>query len=443
MPAGRKPKPRRSARYERLIALRSRLVNLCDELRANGITLPEAGPIQLTEPEPDIDPKTNAKIGKVKEPVGVYIQRASVVENQSQRPGFDHLAEPVYLRLIWDFMTRDALLPESKVAALGAVDNTPVEDLEGTPPDQIKYSVIDGLQRLNCILIAILLVLWGEELVKAGLVTADAWEYFRDAIAKLRSKHGSAKAAVEHLLRQNLRYEVFYNIDLAKLVSYMVTFNTAQKRMSLQHQLEIMQQPLIRRLHTRIDVFDDLKRLPGMSKPKDQFAATDLLLAIQAFVTADPQVSAEEEAERLLDSDDFTAAEELGDNVDDVFDTLRFICSDVQRQVVNKYEDDPGRTYILSHSKIFLIGMCAACGHIHKHKGMKELQKALDMLLTKVKSPGDDDPLNLDDYTEVSDEISSSRGKTLRNLVYATFKQYFYGSALDLDWKDSLSFISK
>lgn len=442
MPAGRKTKVRRSARYERLIALRQRLVNLCDELRASGITLPDPGTIRLTESEPDIDPKTGAKIGKVKEPVAVYIQRASIVENQSQRPGFDHLAEPVYLRLIWDFMTRDALLPESKVAALRANDNKPVKELDGVGSEDIRFSVIDGLQRLNCILISILLLLRGEEVVKEGLITPDAWNYFREAVAKLHSKYGTAKAAVEHVLGLNVRYEVFYNIDLAKLVSYMVTFNTAQKRMSLQHQLEIMQQPLVRRLHTRIDVFDDLKKLPGQTKPKDQFAATDLLLAIQAFVTADPQVSAEEEAERLLESDDFTAAEELGD-VDDVFDALLRICNDIHRQIVTVYEDDPSRMYILSHSKIFMIGMCAACGHIRRNKDMKELQKALDMLLAKLKSPVEDDPLNLDEYAQVTEEISSSRGKTLRNLVYATFKQYFYGSTLELDWRDSLSFISK
>jgi hypothetical protein len=439
MPGGRKPRARRSARYDRLLNLRDRLINLCDELRAEGIKLPPVGPIRLTEPEPDTDQKTGALIGKVKELLGVYIQRASIVENQSQRPGFDHLAEPVYRRLIWDFMRNDALIPESKVAVLAAGDNKAVQSLVET---DVRYSVIDGLQRLNCMLIALLLLLRGEDLLDTGLITSEAWEYFSDAVQKVHAEHGGAKAAVEHLLSRSVRYEVFYNLDLSKLVSYMVTFNTAQKRMSLQHQLEIMQQPLVRRLHARMEVFDDLNRLPGMTKPKEQFAATDLLLAIQAIVTADPQVSADEEAERLLESDDFTSVEDFGE-IDELFDILLRICSEIHPKVTSVYAGDPGRAYILSHSKIFLIGACAACGHVRNNKGIKAVHKALEALCEKLKALATEDPLNLDAYAEASDAITSSRGKTLRNLVYLTFKQFFYGSTPELDWKDSLSFISK
>jgi hypothetical protein len=438
MPAGRKARVRRSGRLERLLTLRDRLVHVVDELRAAGVVLPELKPIELTEPAADVDPKTKAMIGKVKESIGEYIQRASIVENQSQRPGFDHLAEPVYRRLMWDLTYHNALLPEAKVAVLSASDSRPVTSLN---EDDVKYSVIDGLQRLNCILLSILLLLRGEELLDMGLITPDAWDYFRAAVEELHAKHGSPKAAVEHLLKQPIRYEVFFNINLSTLVSYMVTFNTAQKRMSLQHQLEIMQQPLVRRLHTRIDVFDDLKKLPGMTKPKNQFAASDLLLGVQAFVTADPQVSAEEEAERLLESDDFTSIDNLGD-VDELFDVFLRICTDIQRQIVSVYESDPSRAYLLSHSKIFLIGMCAACGHVRNTKGIKELHKAIDTLVNKLKAPTED-PLNLDAYTTATESISSSRGKTLRNLVYATFKQFFYGSTPDLDWKDSMTLVSK
>jgi hypothetical protein len=196
---------------------------------------------------------------------------------------------------------------------------------------------------------------------------------------------------------------------------------------------------LVRRLHARMTVFDDLKRLPGMTKPKDQFAATDLLLAIQAYVTADPQVSADDEAERLLESDDFTTAVDIGD-VDELFDVLLRISLDIHQQIVTVYHADPSRAYILSHSKIFLIGVCAACGHVRKNRTVKELHKALDSLVAMLKRPVED-PLNLGGYADASEAITSSRGKTMRNMVFMTFKQFFYGSTPELDWEDSLGML--
>ena len=51
-----------------------------------------------------------------------------------------------------------------------------------------------------------------------------------------------------------MRYQVFYNIDLAGLLHYMVTFNTGQRRMSLAVQIEIMQAPLIDSLEDQAHV---------------------------------------------------------------------------------------------------------------------------------------------------------------------------------------------
>ena len=84
-------------------------------------------------------------------------------------------------------MFHNALLPESKVAVLRAADNKEVRDLAG---NDIRYSVIDGLQRLNCMLIAILLLLHGEDLLDSGLITAEAWDYFQEPVEKLHLKRG-------------------------------------------------------------------------------------------------------------------------------------------------------------------------------------------------------------------------------------------------------------
>ena len=114
-PRGRKPKVLHTTRIARLERVNDRLLGLVEELKSRGfqedLTVP--GSIPLVE-EPEQDPKTGGYIGKVKEPLSVYIQRVSISENFSQRPPFDHVGDPIYKRLIHDYL-RGALMRESDV----------------------------------------------------------------------------------------------------------------------------------------------------------------------------------------------------------------------------------------------------------------------------------------------------------------------------------------
>ena len=250
-------------RHERTQGLQERIVGLRQELAKKGFgtLLKIPGPINLVE-EADFDPKTGGSIGKVKEPLGTYIQRVSVEDNYSQRPPFDHLTDSIYKRLIRDFIT-GAAMPESKVAALGR-SNQKAGSL--TSPG-IHFSVIDGLQRLYCFCIAILLVLEREKLVSDSIIPPQSWDYFKETLQALGDPH----AATEAILRRDIRYEVFFNIDLGGLLHYMVTFNTGQRHMSLPVQLEIMQSPLIQELQDRGLGFESsakLKKPPERVNPR-------------------------------------------------------------------------------------------------------------------------------------------------------------------------------
>ena len=175
-------------------------------------------------------------------------------------------------------------MPESKVAAL-TMDNQKADNLDDP---RIRYSVIDGLQRLYCFGIAVLLVWRREGLVEDGCIAEDAWKYFAPDVEKL----GDATKATAALLERPIRFEVFYEIDLEGLLHYMVTFNTGQRRMSLPVQLEIMQQPLINELEqgAGIPTWREMEKIPGRQKPKEKFSAADLMLATRAFITNNPQV---------------------------------------------------------------------------------------------------------------------------------------------------------
>ena len=326
------------AKAERLELLRQRILKLTEDLEAAGFgnALKVPGPLSPIAPEIR-DPRTEGFIGHIEEELGTYIQKVSIVDNFYQRQPFDHLKDKIYRRLIRDFID-GAAMPEAKVAAM---------DVKGgrlkSPHDHgVKYSVIDGLQRLYCFCIAILLVWQREKLVTDRCVPSDAWEYLKSVVQKT----GDPETAVEHLLKRATRYELFWNIDLEGLLHYMVTFNTGQRRMSLEVQLEIMQRPLLKALENdaKLPIFQDTTNIVGQQKPKHEFAASDLVIATRAFIEFDPQIKKPNEAEGLLEREDgyteIKSSFDVGD-INDVVSTLKKIGVDLHQKIMERYSDNP------------------------------------------------------------------------------------------------------
>ncbi len=250
---------KKPTRLERTRKLHDVVVNLVQELQSAGFAsvLSPPGPITIMGPEVE-DPKTQGKIGHTREPLGSYIQRLSVEDNFFQRPPFDHMTDPIYRRLIRDFID-GAAMPESKIAALSRAGG--VRSLDD---GNIRFSIIDGLQRLYCFLIAILLVWRREQLLQDGVIPQEGWNFFAESVKRL----GEPELATENLLQRVIRYEIFYAIGLAGLLHYMVTFNSSQRRMSLRVQLEIMKKPLIEHLKSEgIPIWEDIGRMPGERRP--------------------------------------------------------------------------------------------------------------------------------------------------------------------------------
>ena len=429
MVRGRRPKSvPSSTQKERSTAVRTKLVNLPTDLESGGFAacLPTPGVVKLLAP-PVKDSKTGGWIGHVEEAMGVFLQRVSVEDNFSQRPPFDHAKDSIYRRLIRDFIN-GAAMPESKVAALGDAQERRVESLDAPG---IDYSIIDGLQRQYCYGLALLLVWRREALVNEGLITAEAWDYFREPVEET----GDYRTATEVLLSRNIRYEIFYNIDLEGLLHYMVTFNTAQRRMSLDVQLEIMQGPLIKELErTGIPIWRDIQSGPGIRQPRDRFAAADLILATRAFITNNPQVAASNEAERFLNQNQ-GYLEDVGD-IGDVGRTLSRVTTELHSAITQVYSNDPFKRSILSGNATFLQSLAAACGYIRNRVNMKALDGAFDKLLEEVNKPTED-PLRLEAYLEALKTITTSRGKAMRRLVYDTFLRFFNGTTVQLEWEDT------
>jgi hypothetical protein len=425
------PRAKRMTRAERTRKLHEVVSNLLQELQAAGFIAVAARPRRVTPIGPEVeDPKTQGKIGHVREQLGTYIQRLSVQDNFFQRPPFDHLTDPIYRRLIRDFID-GAAMPESKIAALSWVGGVRALDAS-----DLRYSIIDGLQRLYCFLIAILLVWRREQLVQDRIIPAEAWSFFAPSIQRL----GEPQPATELLLQRIIRYEIFYAISLAGLLHYMVTFNSSQRRMSLRVQLEIMKRPLIEHLKLEgIPIWEDLGKMPGDQRPRDKFLASDIVLATQAFITHNSHVTTAVETERFLD-DNQPYLDNIGD-ISDIVRTLKRISNEVHAKTARAYEDQPALRCLVTSGDPFLLGFVAACGYIRNRGSMEILDKALDRLLAELECQ-EADPLRLGAYQKALAIINATRGKDARRLVDDTFRRFFLGVTTELDWLDTASQIT-
>lgn len=440
MPRGRRPKATPAPKkVERQEALKNRIVGLSEELAGSGFAdlLTQLVPIKPVAPDV-VDEKTSARIGHVEEPLAVYLQRTSVKDNLSQRPPFDHIADPIYRRLMRDFI-QGAQMPEVKIAALGDLSGR----IKALDEDGINYSIIDGLQRSWCFSTTVLLALHREKLVGDRCITVEAWDYFRPFIEKL----GDPQAATRTLLSRTIRYEIYYNIDLEGLLHYMVTFNTAQRSMSLKVQLEIMRRPLIDEIEAaaNIKIFRDTQDIEGtgrIQKPRDKFAASDIAVAAEAFITNNAQASQKEIAEDLLEKDSgYTATGvDVGDIADVVY-MLKRVAQDIHPLMLLVYQDEPGKKFYFSGGGTFLTGFAAACGYVRNRNNMKMLEGALEKLILLLRQPSED-PFGLEEYQELIKNITSSRGKMMRRLVYDTFLRFFLGTTTRLEWTDAYRSLS-
>lgn len=440
MPRGRRPKavpaPKKVERQE---ALKNRIVGLAEELSGAGFAdlLTELIPIKPVAQEV-IDQKTSARIGHVEETLAVYLQRTSIKDNLSQRPPYDHIADPIYRRLMRDFIL-GAQMPEVKIAALRDLSGR----IKSLDESSINYSIIDGLQRSWCYSTTVLLALHREKLVSDRCITVEAWDYFRPFIEKL----GDPQAATRALLSRIIRYEIYYNIDLEGLLHYMVTFNTAQRSMSLKVQLEIMRRPLIDEIEAaaNITIFRDTQDIEAQGKtqkPRDQFAASDIAVAAEAFITNNAQASQKEIAEDLLEKDSgyTTTGVDVGD-IADVIYMLKRVAQDLHPLMLLVYEDEPGKKFYFSGGGTFLTGFAAACGYVRRRNNMKMLEGALEKLILLLKQESED-PFCLEEYQELIKNITSSRGKMMRRLVYDTFLRFFLGTTTRLEWTDAYRSLS-
>jgi hypothetical protein len=182
-----------------------------------------------------------------------------------------------------------------------------------------------------------------------------------------------------------------------------------------------------------------LAALP-IQQSHDGNLSEDRWVAFQSATNA--QTSQKEIAEDLLEkASGYTATGvDFGDIADVVY-MLKRVVQDIHPLLLLIYANELGKKFYFSGGGTFLTGFAAACGYVRNRNNMKMLEGALEKLILLLKQLSED-PLGLDEYQELIKNITSSRGKMMRRLVYDTFLRFFLGTTTRLEWTDAYRSLS-
>lgn len=388
--------------------------NVVANLKKKGIAIPDTE-IQ-TIGSGLRDAKTNAMVVNSLASVAFLLTRFSGLSHWFQRKTFHHTRDAIYQRLIVAIL-KGYYIPPLRVAAVA--DKGVVND----PSEADDWTLIDGLQRTTCYIIAVLMVALGDDLVEMGCIDEDNWnETFRDH---------AAKCDIHELLNRQQQMEVFYQIDLPGVLHFMLLLNGAQRQMNAKIQLELMNIPLIRMLQDEgIQLAKEQEKAADHRLEKAMFKGSNLIVAVQGYMQKNPQVMTSDEKESFLsDEGEYLAPVE---DMEEVIDVLKIVTGPLQAAVLEQLEST-----ILSEGEVFTTALMAAAGKYVEMTSFEQLNAALKRLVTEIENGKD--TLDLETYWDVYGGIKSGKGRKIRSIICAAFLEFFRGNCKVLEWEENAS----
>lgn len=381
-------------------------------LKRKGVDIPESGIKTLGVGLPDS--KTGAMVINALAPVAFLLTRFSGLSNWFQRKTFHHTRDEIYQRLIIAIL-KGYYVPPLRVAAVA--DKGIVDD----PKLANDWTLIDGLQRTTCYIIAVLMAALSDELVEMGCIDEKIWrETFREyAIA----------CDIKELLQRQQQMEVFYRIDYAGVLHFMLLLNGAQRQMNAKIQLELMNVPLIKMLQDEgIQLVKEQERAADYKLERSKFKGSNLIVGVQGYMQRNPQVMTTEEKESFLadEREYLVPVEDMGD----VIDVMKMITGPLHNAVLNRL-DSP----ILSEGEVFSTALMAAAAKFADMTSFDQLIAALKRLVADIESGKD--PLALKTYWEVYGNLKSGKGRKIRSIICSAFLEYFRGNCKQLEWAEN------
>lgn len=415
---GKKKSKKRISAADQYTNLMEAARNAPELLARNGVDLAAYDTSIDITGEGQEDTKTGAKVVSAIVSVVFLLVRFSGYAQWFQRRAFNHVRDAIYQRLIIAIL-RGYYVPPLRVAAVRRDGDGIVHEADlATAPD---WTLIDGLQRATCYIIAVLMVVLGDTLVAMGCIDEDLWvETFKE--------HAEA-ADIDTLLTHRQALEVFYEIDDAGVLHYMLLLNSAQRPMAAKIQLELMSIPLMHIMEQHgISLVREQEKATDHKLPKTVFKGANLIVALQGYLQRDPQVKVATEIEEFLDSDSKFLAPPKED-MKQVIDILRLVTGPLHDAVLAQHNNP-----VLSEGEVFTTALMAAAGEYAEQTSFGQLQEALKRLIADVASGRD--PLRLDAYAEVYGDLTSGRGRKIRIIIRSAFLEYFMGTAKRLRWEE-------
>jgi hypothetical protein len=381
-------------------------------LKRTGANIPETSIETIGVALPDS--KTGAMVINALAPVAFLLTRFSGLSHWFQRKTFNHTHDDIYQRLIIAIL-KGYYVPPLRVAAVA--DEGVVED----PKLANDWTLIDGLQRTTCYIIAVLMVALGDELVEMGCVDEKIWKEMFRAHAKLCN--------IDELLQRQQQMEVFYRIDLAGVLHFMLLLNGAQRQMNAKIQLELMNIPLIKLLQDEgIQLAKEQDKAADYKLEKARFKGSNLIVGVQGYMQKNPQVMTTEEKESFLsDEREYLApVEDMGD----VVKVMKIVTGQLHNAVLARLDST-----VLSEGEVFTTALMAAAAKYADLTSFDQLIAALKRLVADVENGRD--PLALKTYWEVYGNIKSGKGRKIRSIICAAFLEYFRGNCKQLEWAEN------
>jgi hypothetical protein len=386
--------------------------NVVAELKKKGIEVPETTIETIGSGLPDA--KTGAMVVNALAPVAFLLTRFTGLAHWFQRKTFHHTRDPIYQRLILAIL-KGYYVPPLRVAAVadkGVVDDPNLAD---------DWTLIDGLQRTTCYIIAVLMAALGDDLVEEGCLEEAIWnETF---------KAHAADCDVNELLGRQQQLEVFYKIGHAGVLHFMLLLNGAQRQMNAKIQLELMNIPLIKLLQEGgIQLAKEEEKAADNKLDRVVFKGSNLIVAVQGYLQKNPQVITTDEKEAFLGEErEYLAPVE---DMAELIEALKIVTGPLHNALVNRLEST-----VLSEGEVFTTALMAAAGKYVEMTSFEQLVAALKRLVADVDSGKN--PLDLDTYWEVYGSLKSGKGRKIRSIICASFLEYFRGNCKVLGWEEN------
>ena len=240
-------------------------------------------------------------------------------------------------------------------------------------------------------------------------------------------EHAKARDINELLPRQQ-QLEVFYKINLAGVLHFMLLLNGAQRQMNAKIQLELMNIPLIKMLELEgIQLVKEQEKAADNKLERSMFKGSSLIVAV-GYTQKNPQVMTTGETKAFLrDEGEYLSPVE---DMNEVIEVLKIVTGPLHKAVFGLLDST-----ILSEGEVFTTALLAAAAKFADMTNFEQLLAALKRLVSDVENGKDS--LVLETYWEVYGNIKSGKGRKIRSIICTAFLEYFRGNCKRLEWEEN------